>query len=152
VSLGPTLVAFTGGLYHLSLSPHSSITLSRGLILPSTLTPWPGSIAGLIIHSFGATQPLSPPCSMHKAPGKGGHSQPAINHHALCTLLGLTHHHPSPSGLAVITSFIFNLGITEMDTPTSYPHSPFLGNCPQLLSNPCSSPSLSNTTLSLPPY
>jgi hypothetical protein len=44
---------------------------------------------------------------MHKAPGKGGRSQPAINLCTSCASLGLTHHHTPPSGLAILTTIIF---------------------------------------------
>jgi hypothetical protein len=54
---------------------------------------------------------------MHKAPGKGGCSQPAFNHRTLCALLGLAHHHP-PSSLAVLMPIIYNQGTTETDAHT----------------------------------
>jgi hypothetical protein len=43
---------------------------------------------------------------------------------------------PPPSGLAVLNIICLQLSITETDAPTSYPHSPFLGFCPQLLLTP----------------
>jgi hypothetical protein len=133
----------------LSVASQQHHSLSRGLILPSTLHSWSSSTAGRLPTFFGATQPLSPPCSMHEAPGKGGRSQSAFNLCTLCAYLGLAHHHP-PSSLAVLPTIIFYLGITKTDTPTFYPHSPFPGNCPSPLFTLCSSPSLSNTTLSPP--
>jgi hypothetical protein len=149
---GLALVAFTGGLYPLSLSPHSSTTLSQGTHPPLYPTSRPGSTAGRLPTLFGATQPLSPPCSMHKAPGKGGCSQPAFNLCTSCALLGLAHHHPPPSGLAVLTPS-FLIWASPKRTPLLF--------TPTVLSqaiahNCCLTPvhplCLSNTTLSLPPY
>jgi hypothetical protein len=47
---------------------------------------------------------------MHKAPGKGGRSQPAFNLRTSCAFLGLAHHH-LPSGLAVLEKDRGNPGV-----------------------------------------
>jgi hypothetical protein len=61
---------------------------------------------------------------MHEAPGKGGRSQPAL------ITAPRVHFWASPittppSGLAVLTSLIYNQGTTETDAHTSYPICPF---------------------------
>jgi hypothetical protein len=149
-----------GSLWSLSLvaSPSLSVTSQQhyplspgGLKTPSTLHSWSGSTAGRSPTLFEATQPLSPPCSMHKAPGKGGCSQPAINLRTSCASLGLAHHHTPPSSLAVLPSFIFTWASPKQSpllfTPTFLSRAIAHNHC---LTRP--SPSLSNTTLSLPPY
>jgi hypothetical protein len=120
---GPTLVAVTGGLYPLSLLPHSGITLSPGgLKTPSTLHSRSGSTAGRLPTLFGATQPLSPTLQHARGPRKGGRSQSAFNLRTSCAHLGLAHHHTPPQRLAVLTPSIFTRGTTETDAHTFYPH------------------------------
>jgi hypothetical protein len=116
---GLTLVAVTGGLYLLSLSPHSGITLSRGPENPLYPTSRLGSTAGRYPHSLGLRSPYHPPCSMHEAPGKGGRSQPAVNLRTSCAHLGLAHHHPPPQRLAVLTPS-FLPGAQPKRTPTLF--------------------------------
>jgi hypothetical protein len=119
----------------LSVTSQQHHTLSRGLILPSTLHSQSGSTASRLPTLFGAMQPLSPPCSMHKASGKGGCSQSAFNLRTSCAYLGLAHHHTPPQRPSCSNTINFYLGITETVAPTFYPHSPFPGNCPQPLFN-----------------
>jgi hypothetical protein len=120
-----------GSLWLLSLvaSPSLSVASQQhyplspgGLKTPSTLLPSSAPQLTDHPHSFRATQPLSPPCSMHKAPGKGGCSQPAINLHTSCAYLGLAHHHtppPPPSSLAIPTT-IFLPGASLKRMPTLF--------------------------------
>jgi hypothetical protein len=137
VSLGPLWLLSLVALPSLSVTSQQHYPLSPGgLKTPSTLLPSSAPQLTDYPHSLGLRSPYHPPCSMHKAPGKGGHSQPAINLRTLCAFLGLTHHHtPPPSGLAIPTPIIFTRGTTEMDAHTFYPHFPFPGNCPPLLFN-----------------
>jgi hypothetical protein len=87
-----------------------------------------------------------------QGPRKGGLQSACLNHHTLCAFLGLAHHHTPPQQPSHFTIIHFNLGITETDAPTFYPHSPFPGNCPHHCLPTCSSLRLPNTLFISPPH
>jgi hypothetical protein len=153
VSLGslwpPSLVASTLS----SLSPHSGITHSPGgLKIPFTLLPgsapqpavthtlW--GYAALITHLAACTRPQERGAAVSllliSAPRVHIWASPITTH--------------PPQRPSCFNTIIFTRGTTETDAHTFYPLSPFPGNCPTPLFTLRSSPSLSNTTLSPPPY
>jgi hypothetical protein len=140
--------------YPLSLSPHSGITLSPGgLKTPSTLLPgsapqpavthtlW--GYAALITHLAACTRPQERGAAV---------SLPLISAPRVHIWASpITTPPPPPPAACRSNTIIFTRGTTETDAHTFYPHSPFPGNCPhRCLTRP--SPSLSNTTLSLPSH
>jgi hypothetical protein len=137
-----------GSLWSLSLV---AITLSLCRLTAATLSPrvlnsplpyFPAWLHSRLLPTlFGAMQPLSPPCSMHEAPGKGGRSQPAFNLRALCAFLGLAHHHPPPSSLAVLT-LSFTTGHHRNGRPHFLPPQSFPRQLPTTVVLPRSSPLL----------
>jgi hypothetical protein len=117
-----------------------------GVKTPSTLHSQFGSTADRSPTLFGATQPLSPPRSMHEAPGRGA----AVSLHLITAPRvhsGPCPSPPPPSGLAVLTPLIYNRGTTETDAHTSYPHCP---SCTHVVYHPVHF-RLLNTSLYLPP-
>jgi hypothetical protein len=145
------LWAHSGRLHHrwplLSLCRLTVASLSPGgLKTPFTLHSRFGSTADRSPTLFGATQPLSPPHSMHEAPGKGGCSQSALIS-APRVHSGPRPSPPPPSGLAVLIPIIYNRGTTETDAHTSYPICPF----PHTYCLPPRSFSLAQHSLYLPP-
>jgi hypothetical protein len=116
----PSLVASTLSLCRLTAALP---TLSRGPenplypTFPVRLHSWP------ITHTLWGYAALITTLQQAQGPRKGGRSQPAFNHCTSCAFWASPITTP-PSGLAVLTSLIYNQGTTETDAHTSYPHCP----------------------------
>jgi hypothetical protein len=112
----------------LSLSPHSGITLSRGLILPSTLLPGLAPQPGRSSTLLGLRSPYHHLAACTRPQERGAAvslqliSAPCVHFWASPIT---TPPPPPPSGLAVLTPIIYNQGTTETDAHTSYPLCPF---------------------------